>query len=216
MARLSERANLTQQWWFIAICMIGGTATWISIGAFAIGGLRDGLLRKIMFTTVDRNVLGEVASTSMKPITVTLQVNRKESIMTDGGQIETGRQFDRKLTITAPAAFFHEILTKGEPAKTQHVGLSVWSRRFDPSQPDAMEWRLAGRKGSKVDRADTNYVRRMEGGEHELRFRVSNWVVARQIFVRYRHRDDWEAEFDRIQQFLTSVATEKLGPGEKP
>jgi hypothetical protein len=318
---------MTRKPWFIALCIVGGIATMIAIGVFAVDGLRKAFLRTIMFTTADPDVLGEFSSTSMEPKTVVLQVKGQELISTDGGQIATGRRLDRSLTVTAPAAYFSKISVKEGPTGPQHFAISVWSRTFDPALPDVIEWERARRIRSSGDTIATRYQRRIEeADEYVLEFTVVNggpWnshesrqrtlkLLAQgdakrpcvkgydpelkmvtysapkdfvagsqsclegthhnainfsqldesgdvrftvrcsgsgpqgapidrsdrpdntslrnrmcqmhgffkswpfQAFVMYRHRSEWADVHDRIQQFLASIATEKLGPGEAP
>lgn len=209
--------------WFIVLCMTSGIAAMIATGVLAIGGLRKSFLRTIMFTTADPDVLGEVASTSMEPKTVVLQVKGEELITTDGGQQPSGRWLDRSLTVTAPAAYFSKISVKGGPTGPQHFALSVWSRTFDPAQPDVIEWERTRRMRSSGDTIATRYQRRVEeADEYVLEFTVVNGGLwnsheSRQRTIRFHAQGDakrpCEKGYDSGLKMVTYSAPRDLVAG---
>lgn len=200
-----------------------GFAGLIAAGAFAREELRKTFLRTILFTTADPDVLGEFSSTSMEPMTVTLQVRRPETIMTDGGQRATGRMLDRSLVFEAPAAYFYQVYLKEGPTGPQDVGFSVWSKRFDPALPDVIESQKTLRVGSKADRASTPVERRASTtGEYELRLLVINNLNRhpegrqRNLQVAARGEERWPCEkgFDEALQMVTFRAPESRAAGQ--
>jgi hypothetical protein len=211
---------------FIVLALVAGIASLIALGVFAREEIRKAFFRTILFTTADPDVLGEVASTSMEPITVKLEVKRPELILTPGGQRESGRKWDRSLTITAPAAYFYQISLKDGPAGPQHASISVWSKQFDPAQPNVIEWEQAFRERSRPDQPSTKYAyerRIAETGEYELRFQVINNVrrsaEERQYFLKGNaegdQRQPCEKGFDSELQMVTFGAPEGQKVGER-
>lgn len=116
-----------------------GIVAVVAIVVAAVDPVRKAVFRTLMLTTADPSVLGLVGTTSMEPLTISLHTKRPEKEMRGNSEYVTGRTIDRKITFTAPTAYYSVLDLKEGPAGPQRVGFSVWSKSFDPAQPDRME-----------------------------------------------------------------------------
>jgi hypothetical protein len=156
---------------FVALAVVGVVVA----AAAAVEPIRKAVLRTLLLTTADPATLGLVGTTSMEPLTISLHTKRPEQVKKGNNWYETGRTIDRKVIFTAPAAYYSVLDLKEGPAGPQRVGFSVWSKKFDPAQPDLFDAEAMRRKKDpSYESRSTKYHRREQEGEYELRFEVSN------------------------------------------
>lgn len=159
------------------------------VGLWWSGLVQGAVRRTFLLTTADPDALGQVATTSMEPIEVTLHSRRPEQVIVRYPNWEswerTGRTIDEQITFRVPAAFFSILYLKEGPEGPQEVGFSVWSKKFDPARPDLLKELEIGKASQKNSQNGPVAKRVMETGETVIDFSVSNFFTEKE-----KHQSD--------------------------